>query len=81
MIYNSFIWFTLPHKAVIFLLLMLLNLIISLDFFHIGAIVLVGQTLVCFRNKNPFQALSLKFDELIGSKICCLFDGIYITAQ
>lgn len=76
----SFIWFTLPHKAVIFLVLLLLNLIISYDFFNIAAVVLVGQALVCFRNKNPLQAFSLKFDELIGTKICCCLDGVYITA-
>ena len=71
----------MPHKAVIFLILLLLNLITGYDFFNIIAVVLVGQTLCCFRNSIPLKSCCLKFDEKIGSKICSCIPGVYITAQ
>ena len=62
-------------------ILVLLNLIVSYDFFNIAAVVIVGQALACFNSKNPLQPLCLKFDSLIGEKLFCCFDQIYVTAQ
>ena len=79
-VYCSCVWFTLPHKAVIVLIFLALNLVVGYDFFNIAAVVIVGQSLVCFKDKNPLQALCLKFDEVLGQKLFCCFDEIYVTA-
>ena len=62
-------------------MLVLLNLIVDYDFFNIAAVVIVGQAMACFNNKNPLQPICLKFDELVGEKLFCCFDQIYVTAQ